>query len=49
MFCATMWGLTTGRSRSDVHKPMFIIAILLLLLSTAVSIDRMTRETDSGN
>ena len=38
MFGATIWSLIHARIRPEIHKPMLSVALLLLVLSTAVSV-----------
>jgi FtsH-binding integral membrane protein len=37
MFIGTMWALTYKRSIRDLNRPVAVAAVLLLVLSTAVS------------
>jgi predicted membrane metal-binding protein len=41
MFCGTVWVLVFGRSMAKINKLMLSVAILLLLLSTTVSVQRL--------
>lgn len=37
MFIGTVWALTYKRRMRDVNRPVAVVAVLLLLVSTAVS------------
>jgi hypothetical protein len=37
MFIGTMWALTYKRRMRDVNRPITVVAVLLLLVSTVVS------------
>jgi hypothetical protein len=38
MFGGTIWALVFGRTRTEMNKPMLLVALLLLVLSTTVSV-----------
>ena len=40
MFFGTVWVLVFGRVRAEINKVMLSVAILLLLLSTTVRVER---------
>lgn len=37
MFIGTIWALTYNRRMQDINRPLAVVAVLLLNLSTAVS------------
>jgi hypothetical protein len=43
MFIGTIWALTYNRRMQDINRPLAVVAVLLLILSTAVS-SRLTSD-----